>query len=149
MLKYVKGNILSDLDDNTDTVIIHGCNCFNTMGAGLAKTLSTKYPKILEADRSTIKGDHSKLGTIFPVLVADHLMIVNCYTQFYFGGKFCPSKRPVDYEAVKNCLQAVSNMFSKCNIRSPKIGCGLGGGNWDVIQILFNQVLPNATIYYL
>jgi len=44
-------------------VIIHGCNCFCTMGGGIAKTIKNEFIEAFNADRKTIKGSKDKLGT--------------------------------------------------------------------------------------
>ena len=44
-------------------VVIHGCNCFNTTGAGVAKQIKLQYPEAYQADKLTIKGDKGKLGS--------------------------------------------------------------------------------------
>lgn len=33
-MKYIIGDLLKLADDGQFDVIVHGCNCFNTMGAG-------------------------------------------------------------------------------------------------------------------
>lgn len=43
-MRIIKGNIL----DVEEGIIIHQVNCFDVMGAGLAKSLYTKYPVIKE-----------------------------------------------------------------------------------------------------
>jgi len=37
----LKGNLLDYFDNSTEniTVLAHGCNCFNVMGAGIAKQI--------------------------------------------------------------------------------------------------------------
>jgi len=45
---------LLDLASNGELdVIIHGCNCFNTMGAGIAKLIKSRWPEAYQADLST------------------------------------------------------------------------------------------------
>ena len=62
-MKIIKADILSNIDPNRLTIILHGCNCFHTMGAGIAKYLANKFPEVLKADQTTIKGDTGKLGS--------------------------------------------------------------------------------------
>lgn len=42
------------LKENTH-VLIHGCNCYNTMGAGIAKYLRERYPSIFIKDKEFLK----------------------------------------------------------------------------------------------
>ena len=41
--------ITGDITTITDGYIMHQVNCQNVMGAGVAKSLATKYPEIKEA----------------------------------------------------------------------------------------------------
>jgi len=61
MIKYVKGNLIRDA--HLYDYIIHGCNCVNTMGAGIAYQVARFFPEAMQADMKTKRGDISKLGT--------------------------------------------------------------------------------------
>lgn len=50
-MKIIRADILSQLDFNKPTVILHGCNCFCTMGAGIAKYLKQNYPLVYTVDK--------------------------------------------------------------------------------------------------
>ena len=58
-----KADILSDIDETKRTVVLHGCNCFHTMGAGIALYLRRMIPEVAEVDAGTVYGDKNKLGT--------------------------------------------------------------------------------------
>ena len=150
-MKLIKADILSDLDPYKDTIILHGNNCFCTMGAGIAKYLSNKYPQVLAADLKTKKGDASKLGTCSLAAITPWLHIINCYTQYHYGFKK-GGKPPVDYDAIRACLQKVAKAYPnpQTQIRSPKIGCGLAGGNWNKVQPIFEEFFAgrDLIIYY-
>ena len=149
MCKIVHGDILSNINHKVPTAILHGCNCFHTMGSGIAKYLANKYPSILLADRETPYGDKAKLGT-FSKATVGNVTIYNCYTQFRYG----KNTQHVDYLAigvalvsVKGDIASTFGDLASVDIRSPKIGCGLAGGSWDIVKILFETILPEATIY--
>jgi len=146
-MKINKADILSQLDFTKQTVILHGCNCFHTMGAGIAKYLKQNYPLIYTVDKNTAYGDRNKLGTISIATIHNKLHIVNCYTQFYYGSK---SKTPVDYVAIAKCLHRVALLYNGWEIRTPMIGCGLAGGDWDIVKLIFEETLgkQNLLIYY-
>ena len=63
-MKTIKGDLVKLAIKGEFDLIIHGCNCFCTMGAGIAKTIKQKFPEAYEADLKTEKGDKAKLGTI-------------------------------------------------------------------------------------
>ena len=148
-MEYVKSDILANRLKNKTTVIMHGCNCFCTMGAGIAKRLKTAYPAIHAEDKKTRHGDENKLGTILPVRVEDKLIIVNCYTQYMYGRTHAHT----NHNAVWWCLNHMKNYLISLDepyeLRSPKIGCGLAGGDWNIIENIFKELLPQAIIYHL
>lgn len=113
-------------------VLVHGCNCFHTMGAGIARAISTAFPQALDADRATPEGDRSKLGTLSVAEAAEgahRFWIVNAYTQFHYGGQ----GRKVDYGAISRAFEAVAARFPEARIGYPMIGAGLAGGDWNEI----------------
>lgn len=138
-------DILNNIDPNTPTVVLHGCNCFHTMGAGIARYLKSKYPLILTIDKQTKYGDRKKLGTISIAGINGNLHIVNCYTQFDYRNSRS-GKPPVDYKAIEKCLSNVAYLYDKWEIRSPKIGCGLAGGDWSIVEPLFTKTLKNQNV---
>lgn len=139
-LKTIHGDLVALALQGEFDVIVHGCNCFHTMGAGIAKTMASKFPEALAADRATSYGDTSKLGTISTAQVerGQHkLIIVNAYTQFHWKG----SGRKVDYEALGRCFREIANSYSGSRIGYPLIGAGLAGGDWTMIAPRIDQEL--------
>lgn len=144
-MTIIRDDILSKLDPNTKTVILHGCNCFCTMGAGIAKYLKQKYPLIYSVDKGTKYGDRKKLGTFSIAGIHNNLHILNCYTQFDYR-RSASGKPPVNYSAIESCLKHVLTLYDGWEIRTPKIGCGLAGGDWAVVEPLFNDILKNQNL---
>lgn len=147
-MKIVKADILSNLDKDAPTVIIHGCNCFHTMGAGIAKYLKQQFPSIYQVDRCTNYGDRRKLGSYSVAHVGENLVVLNCYTQYHYKNDH-RGQAPVDYDAIERCLSAININYKGWSIRSPKIGCGLAGGDWVIVSDLFKKCLTSCeyTIY--
>ncbi len=153
-MKLIRGDILTDIRTDQLTIILHGCNCHHVMGAGIAKYLKTKYPKIYEVDRETSRGDITKLGSYSLAKVANKLIILNCYTQFGYDSR----RKQVNYEAVYKCLDEVRQVVDRVSnvrpdltieLRSPQIGCGLAGGEWLIVEQMFEHLLPDANVYYI
>ena len=64
-MKMIQGDLIALAKEGNFDVIAHGCNCFCTMGSGIAPLMAKafgvdKYP--LEAPKQ--KGDRNKLGHI-------------------------------------------------------------------------------------
>ncbi len=135
-----KGDLVQKALNQEFDVIVHGCNCQCTMGAGIAKTIKQKFPAAYEADLQTTSGDRAKLGTISlaRVMVGDKdLTVVNAYTQFEWHG----TGVKVDYDAVRAVFRLVKNQFSGLRIGYPAIGAGLAGGDWQVISTIIEEEL--------
>lgn len=119
-------------------VIIHQCNCFHTMGAGVAKAIKAKYPEAYEADLKTGYGSREKLGD-FSYYQGEKL-IINLYSQHYFGlGVF------TDYSALYIGLEKVRDFLITFNkplkIGIPfMIGCGLAGGKIPLVDKTIESV---------
>ena len=127
-MKTIQGDLIQLGIAGKFDVIIHGCNCFCTMGSGIAKSIKKQFPKAFEADYTTEKGDRSKLGTItFAKEQTKHgsLTIVNGYTKFNLKA---------DYEAIRGVFRQVKSHFSGLRIGYPAIGAGLAGGDWKIIS---------------
>ena len=91
-MNIVKGDLIEMAKNGEFDVITHGCNCFNTMGGGIARTIKSEFPEAYQVDCQTKKGDYRKLGTISLVSGLQSLQgtsgykltVVNSYTQFKY-----------------------------------------------------------------
>jgi O-acetyl-ADP-ribose deacetylase (regulator of RNase III) len=144
-MKEVTGNLISMAFDGQFDVIVHGTNCYNNMGSGIAKEVRLRCPGAYWADQGTNKGDEAKLGTITcgssknpdkQEEVAE-FTVVNAYTQHRYGR----DRRHVDYDALRSCFKAVKEQFAGKRIGYPLIGAGLAGGDWEVISAIIDEEL--------
>ena len=67
--------------DNTVRVIIHQANCFNNMGAGIAKALSDAYPVVASCEDIYEPGDKKKLGRYTFARVKPSVIVCLLYTS--------------------------------------------------------------------
>jgi O-acetyl-ADP-ribose deacetylase (regulator of RNase III) len=91
-MKVVRGDLVKLALDGRFEVIIHGCNCQCVMGAGIAKAIKQAFPEAYNADKATVKGSRTKLGSLSTVTVERgdrRITIVNGYTQFRWRGSGC------------------------------------------------------------
>ena len=152
-MKEVDGDLIDMADNGDFDVIIHGCNCFCTFGAGIAYLIKQKYPNAYEVDCFTKKGDSNKLGTISSSMnetkEGKPLVVVNGYTQFHWSkvngdGKLQPAPRGtvlVNYDAIRGIMKEVKKKFSGKRIGYPLIGAGLARGDWKVIAKIIEEEL--------
>lgn len=131
MIKLIKGNLF----DTKCEIIGHGCNCSGGFGSGIAGQIAERWPRVRKAYIKKYEKSGWKLGEIQLVFSSDDLelpIIANIATQENFG---YDGQLYVDYKAIEIGL---SKVLSYCNEHSfglalPKIGCGLAGGDWDVV----------------
>jgi O-acetyl-ADP-ribose deacetylase (regulator of RNase III) len=135
-MKQINGDLISLAKNGQFDVIVHGCNCFNTMGAGIAKLIKSEFPEAYKADLQTEKGSKDKLGTISFAKSGD-LTIINAYTQHNWRGRGIKA----DYEAIRRAFKEIKLQFSGSKIGYPAIGAGLAGGDWEVIAQIISEEL--------
>ncbi len=140
----VKGDLIALALDGQFEVIVHGCNCFCTMGAGIARQIRDTFPLAYAADLETTSGDKSKLGNYSSALVESNgrqLIVINGYTQYQYSD----SGVLADYGAIKILFNRIKKDFPKKRIGYPKIGAGLAGGDWEKISRIIDQALSGET----
>ncbi len=139
-MKIVKGDLIELTLAGHFDVIIHGCNSFCTMGAGIAKLIRENFPEAFKADLKTGRADQNKLGTYSLAKIeknGKNFMVINAYTQYDYAGHGVL----VDYKAVKNIFFSIKNDFTGKRIGYPKIGAGLAKGDWSIISKIIDKEL--------
>lgn len=144
MIEYIKGNVFeTDCD-----VIVHGCNAQGIMGSGIAKQVKQLYPEAFRVYRDFCllnNRNASILGTIV-WSIEENVIIANCITQHKYG---YGEKRYLDYDALRNCMahiEIVGRVRRYKSIAMPKIGAGLGGGDWNIIAQIINTEIQDLKV---
>jgi O-acetyl-ADP-ribose deacetylase (regulator of RNase III) len=142
-MKTIEGDLIKFALAGQFDVIIHGCNCFCTMGAGIAKSIKSEFPEAFEADLRTEKGSKQKLGSYSQATVTRNgksLTIINAYTQFHWSGQGFIA----DYDAIRRVFSQLKAEFGDSRIGYPMIGAGLAGGDWAVISQIIDSELSGS-----
>lgn len=152
MIIEIEGDVFESKDD----ILIHGCNVFCKMGAGVARIVRRAYPLAFAEDLKTGKGDPYKLGR-YTYSTQKHycypeqdIIVINAYTQR--GYSWTTYKDPVvDYDAIRTVMTSIKKDFPRKSISMPRIGAGLAGGDWKIISDIINSVFKRrkVTVYYL
>jgi O-acetyl-ADP-ribose deacetylase (regulator of RNase III) len=133
MLKHTKGNLLDLAEAGEFDIVVQGCNCFNTMGGGIAKEIRERYPHVAEVDAETVRGDYNKLGNWTRAAVVEEpkyaFTIINAYTQYDMS----QGTDVFEYVAFELILQKLVRLYGNYSIGLPYIGMGLAGGDKERI----------------
>lgn len=141
MLKHTKGNLLDLAEAGEFDIVVQGCNCFNTMGGGIAREIRERYPTVAYADALTTSGDCTKLGnwTIGGVASKTKLghlfQVVNAYTQFNMS----TGEDVFEYAAFELILRKLIHLHGDKRIGLPYIGMGLANGDKDTIMAMIED----------
>ncbi len=136
-------------------IICHICNDLGLWGAGFVLALSNKWSAPEEKYREawTDNSIGLELGEIQPVQVEADILVMNMVAQHRVG--YTQGIPPIRYEALRKCLQSLATFAQKheASVHMPRIGCGLAGGNWDVIRSIIEEELIakniSVTVYDL
>jgi O-acetyl-ADP-ribose deacetylase (regulator of RNase III) len=134
-IKLVKGDLLAQARAGQYDIIMHGCNCFNVMGGGIAGQVAHQFPDAYLADQETVRGDAGKLGT-YTIGMDGRLVVLNCYTQY---GISRGGEDVFEYTAFQRVLEKIQYRFGKWRIGLPMIGMGLAGGDAERIVPMIEQ----------
>lgn len=127
MLTLRKG----DLREETG-IIMHGVNCNPSINdSGVAAILWAQYPQALKGAQQYAKVHHMHgLGSFCAVRGVNKgksVQIINAYTQYYGGPNFM-------LPAWEQIVKDLNLKYAGQTIKMPRIGAGIGGGNWAEIE---------------
>ena len=144
MLKHAKGNLLDLAEAGEFDIVVQGCNCFNTMGGGIAREIRERYPYAAQIDAETVKGDYTKLGNWTESESGDYFdtetfsrnnkyrvgdpkrfTIINAYTQYNMS----TGEDVFEYTAFELILQKLFYLYPTARFGLPYIGMGLAKGD--------------------
>lgn len=139
----------TDLFQHQTHILIHGCNCFNVMGAGIARIIKNDFSEAYKVDQKTIKGNRSKMGDFTYADVNPNNLpnktkyVVNLYSQYTHWDK----EDMFDIKSFEKGLHKIINFFlnkrTKNNIpikfSLPAIGLGLANGKIEEIYEVLKE----------
>ena len=159
MITYKSGNLL----ESNCSVICHQVNCQRVMGSGIAKQIKDKWPEIFDEyckfidynyENGICRYSYDFLGMMQPIIVTEPLikddqtymrnrLIINFFSQDkYLPRNICHT----NYDAFRQCCISLREYLLKyCSgwtIGFPyKIGCGLAGGDWPIVEKIIEEEL--------
>ena len=162
MVHYKTGNLL----DAPVDYICHQVNCQGRMDSGIAKQIKERWPVVYdqyiaafkEREEEVVKlcgqwetqidVSETLLGHLQQIPVSDTQTVINMFAQQWYG---YDGKRYTSYDAFWACLGGIRDSVPKgSKIGFPyRIGCGLGGANWQVIETMIYAVLGKDYDVYI
>jgi O-acetyl-ADP-ribose deacetylase (regulator of RNase III) len=140
MLNHTKGNLIDMAENGDFDVIVQGCNCFCTMGGGIAREIAERYPMCAEIDRLTERGEYMKLGN-WTEFDSGKFIIINAYTQYNMSR----GTDVFEYIAFELILQKLIHTYGDKRIGLPYIGMGLAGGDKEIILDMIAEFANNVS----
>lgn len=143
--------VQKDITTVTEGVIVHQVNCLGVMGAGVAKQIAKKFPGVEKAYKDKISNDATHILDKIRLLGTCHIIDTynneerfslihedsGLYVANLFGQLEVGKGRQTDYCAVDIGLSMIEDIVgaSTLPVYFPMgMGCGLGGGDWSIIQ---------------
>jgi O-acetyl-ADP-ribose deacetylase (regulator of RNase III) len=160
IIKYEKGDVLTA----NVPFIAHGVNCLGTMGAGIAKQLAAKWPASELKYREYVYKHTELLGkSLATYEQEDKKVLFHLFTQLDVGTE----TRKLNYGALGRCFSELNNTLKtmkefdehmekettgetisipNATVAIPRIGAGLAGGDWLLIEEIINGCTPDINI---
>nr|WP_294784101.1 macro domain-containing protein [uncultured Flavobacterium sp.] len=146
-IQYVKGDATAP-KGLENKIIVHVCNDIGAWGKGFVMAISKRWKTPEKQYREWFKSKTDfELGKVQFVRVEEDLWVANLIGQHKIN-KDENGGAPIRYNAIEVGLKAVSD-FAKTNnasVHMPRIGCGLAGGKWEMIEPIIVQTLSNNDI---
>lgn len=144
MVEYKIGNLL----DAPVNYICHQVNCQGRMGSGIAKQIRERWPRVYDEYCKWYDSCDAMLGHIQTIHIDNGPSVINMAAQLFYG---YDGRRYTSYDAFWSCLGEIKAIAPKgSKIGFPyKIGCGLGGANWQVISTMIIEVLGKDYDVYI
>lgn len=125
-------------------IIAHICNDLGGWGKGFVVAVSRRWPEPEREYRAWHRGRAGNtfgLGAVQLVQVQPDIWVANMVGQH--GMKRGSNGPPIRYDAVQRCLDTLARHAIEigASVHMPRIGCGLAGGRWELIEPLIARTL--------
>jgi hypothetical protein len=165
MIKFVKGDATNPCEESGIRVIAHVCNDIGMFGSGFAACVAKRWGFVRDRYIAWSVSPKEKgflPGAIQVVRVGDGIYIANMIAQN--GVRSASNQRPINYPALGQCLQRLDDWITsfikvkdammlpglcpEVTVHMPRIGCGLAGGDWNVVEPLVDTFINRVTYVY-
>lgn len=157
MVTYVKGDATKPIGDGPK-IIAHICNDEGGWGAGFVLAIDKMHPrprewyKELYANYRRQQHLFIPLGSTEFVPAGRDITVANMVAQHR---TIRTNPKPICYKSLEFCLEKVAAyaIDEEATVHMPRIGCGLAGGDWNVVESIIDRTLTlrdiDVTVYDL
>ena len=142
-ITFIKGDATCPEAKGTK-FICHICNGIGGWGKGFVLAISKRWEEpeaVYRAWYANRKSNNFSLGAVQFVQVEPWIWIANLVAQR--GVKKGSNGPPIRYDALRECLAKVAEKATErtASIHMPRMGCGLAGGKWELIEPIIVETL--------
>ncbi|PAM95990.1 Appr-1-p processing protein [Flavobacterium sp. IR1] len=146
-IQYIKGDATSP-QGSDNKIIVHVCNDIGGWGKGFVMAISKRWksPEVQYRNWFKSKNDF-ELGKVQFAQVEEDLWVANLIGQHKIN-KDEFGEAPIRYNAIEEGLKLVADFAktNKASVHMPRIGCGLAGGKWEMIEPIILKTLSEKEI---
>lgn len=152
IIQYLKGDATQPCGEG-NKIIVHICNDIGGWGKGFVMAISKRWaaPELEYRQWYQSKEDF-QLGSVQFVETEAGIWVANMIGQHKIN-KDENGNPPIRYDAIREGLSRVAEFAKKqqAAVHMPRIGCGLAGGTWDIIEPIILETLSprdiSVTVY--
>lgn len=137
MIEYIRGNLF----ESKAKVLVNPVNTVGIMGKGLALQFRKKYPHTYSVYKAACKSNLLMIGKLMITHEEDRdILLFPTKTDW---------KLPSKIEYIEAGLKKLVISYREKEIKSiafPKLGCGLGGLDWNDVKQLMEKYLKSLPI---
>lgn len=137
MIEYIEGDIF----DSPAQVIVNTVNTVGVMGKGLALSFKNRYPDMFEIYKKVCEKHQLTIGKLMLHQEADHWILLFPTKENW--------RNPSKLEYIEKGLMKFINSYAEKHITSiafPKLGCGNGELDWNLVKPLMERYLKPLPI---
>lgn len=163
-INIIYGDLFDRIEDDikagnhgTSIIVPHVCNNINLFSAGFASAVANHYPIVKE--NYHLLGNKFLKNNLGYVQFIEVLKIPDFNHKLIFANMIAQNgtinknnQRPLNYFALVKCMSTVRKYILEhfnddaIQIRCPKFGCGLAGGNWHFINNLIEDIWSDMKV---
>lgn len=149
MIRYEVANLLQAGED----VVVHGVNARGAFGSGVAGAMAAAWPDARQSYVAAFAAGRIELGKVVWARLANGRVVGHAVTQPTYGR----AGVHVSISALRSCMAEVAGAAAQGipgvlpgfrSVAMPRIGAGLGGGDWREIESVIEQACSELDIVF-